>query len=145
MWKTPENAETRVGDKVPSFRLPPLTSVCFRGRLAAAVSLISELYQIWSFCKLGGWGGYSKTGSQKVSRTHPPSPIFSFSPTLVGISPLFRFPPGGGSQPGIQYPPTIFYSPNSGGADPLTRHTVRHTHFHLNMVTTKENKKHRNE
>ena len=53
--KTPENAGT-IGDaKISSFRMLPCASVCFRSRLAAAVSLISELYPLYDIGK-SGWG-----------------------------------------------------------------------------------------
>ena len=39
---TPGNAETRAVAKIPSFRLLPRASVCFRGRAFAAVSLVSD-------------------------------------------------------------------------------------------------------
>ena len=51
--RTPENAEARAEAKISSFRLLPLASVFFRGRVVAVVSLASELYPLYDIGKFG--------------------------------------------------------------------------------------------
>ena len=63
--KTPGNAETREGAKIPSVRLLPWVPVCFRVRVVAAVSLVSELYPVYGIGKFGGVVGFGKRGTKR--------------------------------------------------------------------------------
>ena len=61
LQKTPENADTGAEAQISSFRLLPWASVCFRGRLAAVISLVSDIYPLSGIGKLGGNFGKSET------------------------------------------------------------------------------------
>ena len=57
--------------KISSFRLLPWDAACFRDRLAAAVSLVSDMYPIDSVGKFGGGcvcGAFWKFGNRKASK-----------------------------------------------------------------------------
>ena len=54
---TPEGAKKQPKTRIPGRQLKFLASVCFRDHLAAAVSLVSELYPIDGVGKFGGEGG----------------------------------------------------------------------------------------
>ena len=54
--------------KIPSFRLLPWASFCFRGRVAAVVSLASELYPLYDIGNSGrvvGGLGFLDNGEPK--------------------------------------------------------------------------------
>ena len=59
--ETPGKSETMDGAKIYISRLLPRASVCFRGHLAAAVALGSELYLLPGIGILvGRWGNFGK-------------------------------------------------------------------------------------